>query len=135
MAFVTSMSACCWTRRSERVKHLGRLGFARHNALKCTPKRAAFRAWSSRMSNRSVIIGSGLLVVLAVAGAVTVLVSDPPLAVLAIVLACSVVTLGALGMWAAGRSRRPAMWVAVIATAVTALLCVPPMAFPEEATA
>ena len=86
------------------------------------------------MGNRSVTIGAGLLSVLAVAGAVSVLVSDPPLAVLAIVLACSVVTLGAVGMWAAGRSRRPAMWVAVIATAVTALLCVPPMAFPEEAT-
>ncbi|HEY2221900.1 hypothetical protein [Actinomycetospora sp.] len=84
------------------------------------------------MGDRGAVIGGGLLGILAVAGAATVLVSSPPPAVFAIVLLCSVVTLGAVGMWAAGRSRRPAMWVAVVGAAVTALLCVPPMAFPDE---
>jgi hypothetical protein len=83
------------------------------------------------MGSQRAVIGAGLLAVLAIADIISVLATYTPLAILVIIVALSLITLGALAMWATGRSRRPAMWTAVASMSVAALLGIPPMLFPD----
>jgi hypothetical protein len=76
------------------------------------------------MTRQRVLMGAGLLALLAGANIVVGLVGNPPTAALVLIVILGLADLGALSAWLAGRSRRAAMWVAVIAAAAAALLAV-----------
>ena len=83
------------------------------------------------MSNRRSMVGAGLLGLLAVVNIVMILVHDTPPEVLTILAILHLALLVALGVWVAGRSRRIAMWVAVVAAGLSALMSIPPLLMPD----
>ena len=74
--------------------------------------------------------GAILLAVLDVIVIVFPIVTEAPTDQLVVGLVVGVLILVALGLWAAGRAARVAMWVAVVLSALSALAALPPMFLP-----
>ena len=87
------------------------------------------------MTRQRVPIGAGLLALLAGANIVVGMVGNPPTAALVIIVILGLADLGALSAWLAGRSRRAAMCVAVIASTAAAMLAVAALFSPTVPSA
>src|SRR4051794_11353848 len=75
--------------------------------------------------------GAVLPAVLALIVILFPIVTEAPTDQLVVGLVVGVLILVALGLWAAGRSPRAAMWVAVVLSGLSALAALPPLFLPE----